>query len=233
MFLIIFYFGAILGSFLSVLAYRLPIHKPVTLDRSRCQSCQHTLPIQALFPIFSYLAYQGTCQYCRSPIPIYHFFMEILTGSVTVYAVYYAPHTPDYLIFYLLLLMSLTLSLTDILYWLVEPKLLYLFTTITLLVSLYYIGFQWLNLISPLIVLFFFSILDTILTNSIGGGDIKLLLVYAYFLSPIHLTFLIFSASFLGILFIIISPLFTHKKVSKIPFVPFLTVGFFLTLYLL
>lgn len=233
MFLIIFYLGAILGSFLGVLAYRLPIHEPVSFDRSRCQSCRHTLPIQALFPVFSYLAYKGMCPYCRKTIPIYHLLMELLTGGATVVAVYYAPTTLTYLIFYLLLLMSLTLSLTDILYWQVDPTLLSLFSSLSLLLSLYYNGFNWLNLLGPLVIFLLFFILDIFLKNAIGGGDIKLLLVYAYFLPLIDLTQLIFFASLSGILFILFYSRFTHKQLTKIPFVPFLTLGLFLTLYIL
>ncbi|MFN7016392.1 MAG: prepilin peptidase [Fimbriimonadales bacterium] len=75
-------FGAAVGSFLNVLIYRLPRNLSIVFPPSHCPACGHRLGIRDLFPLLSYLAQGGRCRYCRAPIPIRYFLVELWNASV-------------------------------------------------------------------------------------------------------------------------------------------------------
>jgi leader peptidase (prepilin peptidase)/N-methyltransferase len=56
--------GAIGGSFLNALSFRLGTGRSVMHGRSQCMRCGHTLRALDLIPIFSYLFLRGRCRYC-------------------------------------------------------------------------------------------------------------------------------------------------------------------------
>lgn len=60
--------GACMGSFISLISWRLPRDEPVVATRSRCPSCLHVLGVRDLFPIVSWLLSKGRCRYCRARV---------------------------------------------------------------------------------------------------------------------------------------------------------------------
>jgi leader peptidase (prepilin peptidase)/N-methyltransferase len=83
-----FIFGAVIGSFVNVLIYRIPEDISVVTPPSRCPHCEHQLGTRDLFPLFSYLASGRKCRYCRAPISSQYFWIELLTGLVFVATVW-------------------------------------------------------------------------------------------------------------------------------------------------
>lgn len=66
--LFIFALGAIVGSFINVLAYRLPRGMNIVTPPSRCPSCGTKLRWSENFPILGWLWLRGRCRFCKSPI---------------------------------------------------------------------------------------------------------------------------------------------------------------------
>ena len=54
-YLVIFLYGVIVGSFLNVCILRIPLKETIVSKRSHCMSCGHQLAWYDLFPLFSYL----------------------------------------------------------------------------------------------------------------------------------------------------------------------------------
>ncbi|HLO02351.1 MAG TPA: prepilin peptidase, partial [Symbiobacteriaceae bacterium] len=76
----LFCLGLAVGSFLSVLRYRLPRRQDPLRGRSRCTACGHTLGVAELVPLLSYLVQRGRCRHCQAVIaPIYPL-LELATG---------------------------------------------------------------------------------------------------------------------------------------------------------
>jgi leader peptidase (prepilin peptidase)/N-methyltransferase len=75
-------FGAAVGSFLNVLIYRLPRNLSIAFPPSHCPQCGHRLGVRDLFPLLSYLAQGGKCRYCRAPIPVRYFLVELWNAGV-------------------------------------------------------------------------------------------------------------------------------------------------------
>ncbi|MEN3000966.1 MAG: prepilin peptidase [Armatimonadota bacterium] len=75
-------FGAVVGSFLNMLIYRLPRRLSILFPPSHCPACQHRLGARDLIPLLSYLWQRGRCRYCRAPIPLRYFLVELWSASV-------------------------------------------------------------------------------------------------------------------------------------------------------
>lgn len=80
MFLLFFAVGALVGSFLNVCIYRLPLNRSIAYPPSHCPQCKHKLNVLDLFPLLSYLVLQGKCRYCQAKIPIRYLLVELLTA---------------------------------------------------------------------------------------------------------------------------------------------------------
>ncbi len=94
---IAFVFGAIIGSFLNVVIYRLPrADEGLSISHPRlslCPQCKATIRGYDNIPLLSYFILKGRCRACRAKIPLRYFVVELLTASLFAYlAVLYQPH---------------------------------------------------------------------------------------------------------------------------------------------
>jgi prepilin signal peptidase PulO-like enzyme (type II secretory pathway) len=86
--LIIFVYGISVGSFLNVVADRVPAGKSIVHPRSHCFNCGHTLAIRDLIPIVSYLLLRGKCRYCGQAFPARSMLVELAAGLLFVLALF-------------------------------------------------------------------------------------------------------------------------------------------------
>ncbi len=82
--IIVFIFGAMIGSFLNVVIYRIPKSESIVFPSSKCQSCQNTLKWWHNIPIFSWLFLKGKCYFCKEKISAQYPIVEFLTGVIFV-----------------------------------------------------------------------------------------------------------------------------------------------------
>jgi leader peptidase (prepilin peptidase)/N-methyltransferase len=73
-------FGAVVGSFLNVVAYRLPKRESLVSPRSRCPSCETPIAPYDNVPIVSWLVLRGRCRRCGAGISPRYPLMELLAG---------------------------------------------------------------------------------------------------------------------------------------------------------
>jgi prepilin signal peptidase PulO-like enzyme (type II secretory pathway) len=83
-YILIFFIGALCGSFIALAVYRIPLKQNITNKRSYCPKCEHKLGFFDLIPIFSYIFLRGKCRYCKEKIGLTNFLVEILTGVIFV-----------------------------------------------------------------------------------------------------------------------------------------------------
>lgn len=68
--------GAVMGSFLGCMGYRIPNKVKATSPRSFCNDCGKTLKWYMNIPILSYIFLKGRCAYCHKPINFIYPFVE-------------------------------------------------------------------------------------------------------------------------------------------------------------
>lgn len=76
--------GAIVGSFLNVVAYRLPRHESLITPASHCPSCGTPVKPYDNIPILSWLLLRGHCRSCTEPISPRYPLVEALTAALCV-----------------------------------------------------------------------------------------------------------------------------------------------------
>lgn len=85
--------GLVAGSFLNVVAWRLPRGESLATPRSRCPSCGHPVRPRDNVPVVSWLRLRGRCRDCGEPISRRYPLVEAATGVLFVLVV--AVHRDD------------------------------------------------------------------------------------------------------------------------------------------
>jgi len=74
--------GAIVGSFLNALLWRLHSGESMLVGRSHCTRCGHVLGALDLVPVFSFLALRGRCRHCSEAIHPSYLAVEVATATI-------------------------------------------------------------------------------------------------------------------------------------------------------
>lgn len=169
-------YGVVIGSFLNVLTLRLPLKESVTLKRSHCMTCGHTLSWYELFPLFSYIFLGGKCRHCKSKISIQYPLVEGANGIL--YAILFLVHgiSVETILYCLCASALLALSIID---WRTQeiPVGFNIFILLLGLVRLVTDLGNWSQYVIGLFAVSGFLFLLFLITKGrgIGGGDIKLM----------------------------------------------------------
>jgi leader peptidase (prepilin peptidase) / N-methyltransferase len=75
-------FGLLIGSFLNVVAYRLPRGESLVKPRSRCTTCGTEVRAIDNVPLLSWLFLRGRCRHCSAQISARYPVVELLTAIV-------------------------------------------------------------------------------------------------------------------------------------------------------
>jgi leader peptidase (prepilin peptidase) / N-methyltransferase len=79
---LIFYtlLGLVIGSFLNVCIYRIPLGKSIVFPGSGCPACGAPIRPYDNIPILSFLMLRGKCRSCGKPISLQYPIVELLSG---------------------------------------------------------------------------------------------------------------------------------------------------------
>ena len=76
--------GACIGSFLNVVAWRLPRQESVVLPPSHCPRCGTQLQWFENVPVIGWMWLRGRCRHCGAPISVRYPLVELLTAGLWV-----------------------------------------------------------------------------------------------------------------------------------------------------
>lgn len=83
--------GLIVGSFINLVAMRLPKREPIAWSRSRADCCGRVLSARELVPVASWLVQRGRCLQCQAEVGARHPMVELAGAGVGVWAVMASP----------------------------------------------------------------------------------------------------------------------------------------------
>jgi len=72
--------GLAVGSFLNVVAARVPLRRSIVHPASACMACAHEIRWYDNIPLLSYVVLRGRCRNCAARIPLLYPFVELLTA---------------------------------------------------------------------------------------------------------------------------------------------------------
>jgi leader peptidase (prepilin peptidase)/N-methyltransferase len=239
--LVAFVFGSILGSFLNVCIVRLPNKESIVKPPSHCPNCKARIPFYDNIPLISYLILCGRCRFCKERISPRYFFVELLTGALTVALLFHLGPSLGFLVNLIFVAALIVISFIDLDVRIVPDVISLPGVGLGLLAS--FLQYPWpadplsippspLNSLIGILAGVGFLLLVAWLyelftgTEGMGGGDVKLLAMIGAFLGwpaiPLTLFFASLTGSVIGV-FLMVRAGAGGKY--ALPFAPFLCLG--------
>lgn len=78
--------GLVLGSFTTMLSYRVPRKLSIVTPPSKCPSCETRLKVRDLVPVLSWVLGKGRCRHCGNPIGPRYLIIELVTTALVMLA---------------------------------------------------------------------------------------------------------------------------------------------------
>ncbi|HHY92668.1 MAG TPA: prepilin peptidase [Firmicutes bacterium] len=215
--------GLSVGSFLNVVAYRLPRGQSLLRPRSHCPHCNHGLALRDLVPLLSFLWLRGRCRYCGAPISWRYPVLELVTALYFLSAGTTIP-APGLLVRYLVLgsifLVAAAIDLDT--YTLPDSLTLGGAALAAMLPP----GPRPAYLLGGLVGWGLLLVVAVVSRGGMGGGDVKLGLTIGTFVAWPTVLVALFLAFLLGAVAGIGLVVTKKKKRSDpVPFGPFLAFG--------
>lgn len=223
-------YGIVIGSFLNVVILRVPIRESITLKRSHCMTCGHTLAWYELIPLFSYLFLGGKCRHCKAHISIQYPIVEAANGAIYVIFFLAKGITLETFLYCLCASALLALSVID---WRTQeiPIGINIFILLLGLVRLFTDLGNWGQYVIGLFAVSGFLLLLNFITKGrgIGHGDIKLMAATGLLLGwKLNIIAFIMGCIIGSVVHLIRMAV---KKVGrKLAFGPYLSMGLFIAM---
>jgi leader peptidase (prepilin peptidase) / N-methyltransferase len=242
MYIILFFIlGAIFGSFLNCMIYRIHKEKSI-LGRSFCLSCNKTLEFLDLIPIFSYIFLRGKCRYCKSKFSIEHFLVEFISGSLFAFGYWfffssgfwaYENLITSYAFYLLLTFLLSFIFIYDLKYYLIVDVVVYVGIFLSIVFNVI-IGKNIFSILYGVILgLCFFGVQYLISKGRwLGSGDILLGVLMGSLLgfkiTIVALMICYFVGSIIGVFFLTLKKKKMDSRIPLGPFIAFATLVCFL-----
>jgi leader peptidase (prepilin peptidase) / N-methyltransferase len=227
-------FGAIFGSFLNVVAYRLPRHESVVLPPSQCPGCGARVRPYDNIPILSWLLLRGHCRSCAEPISPRYPVVEALTAVLCVGAVLVHHTAASIALSVGLILIVIPAALIDLEYRIIPNRLTLLGAVLALALgtALDPAG-EPARLIAGAAAGGFLLLAALAYPGGMGMGDVKLAGVMGLFLGA-AVAPAILIALLAGVLYGLLVAARAGARAARktaVPFGPFLALGAIVAVY--
>lgn len=200
--------GAVFGSFLNCVAWRIANGRSFLKGRSICPSCGHVLGAADLVPIFSWLIQKGRCRWCGARISIRYPLTELAFAILTLLCLLRFDLTVLCLRNWIFLACLFCLSLVDLEAYIIPDGCL-LTALAAYVLALPFLRPGWAELGRAVLASLLFSgallalslLMDKLLNKeSLGGGDIKLFAVIGLYLGLVGTLFTLLLSCVAGLL---------------------------------
>jgi leader peptidase (prepilin peptidase) / N-methyltransferase len=217
--------GLALGSFLNVVAARVPLRRSIVRPPSACMSCGHEIAWYDNVPVVSWLVLRGRCRSCGTGIPARYPAVELVTGLLVAACVWRFGLHPETLVASFFCLALVTVSATDLEHRII-PNRIVLPAAVVVLVgqTLVHPSPEW--AIAAVAASGFLLAAALVYPAGMGMGDVKLALLLGAMLGRT-----VTVALFLGMLAALAPGVYLLAKHGSkgrkmgVPLAPFLGLG--------
>lgn len=255
LFIFLFLLGASIGSFINAAALRFLARESFVAGRSRCPKCRVPLSWLQLIPVVSFLYLLGRCASCREPISIRYLLVEAGMGVIAV-AVGFSVisgtlNTPFMALvagvevwpLLVLFLLYLAVSAAALFVFLVDFDSQTIPVGVTRVIAAGSVALlllqaargdtaSWWTISASLAIAAFFVFVWAITKGAgMGLGDAELAGALSLFLTSAGAAGLLLFSFWIGAVFAVGLLLSGYSLKSRIPFGPFIVLGFFASLF--
>jgi leader peptidase (prepilin peptidase)/N-methyltransferase len=223
--------GLAVGSFLNVVAVRVPLRRSVISPRSACMSCGTELAWYDNLPLVSYALLKGRCRTCRTGISPLYPAVELATALLVAGSVWRFGLTGQAAIAGLFCAVLVAVTATDLTHRIVPNRIV---VPAAVVVVLAHTALdprpEW--AIAALGASFFLFAAAVAYPAGMGMGDVKLAMLMGAALGKF-----VSVALFAGMIFALVPSLFllarhgSSARKMGIPFAPFLALGSVVALF--
>lgn len=195
--IVIFYLGAIFGSYLSLVIARTMRGESTIVPRSHCEMCGKELGVFEIIPIFSYIFQKGRCKNCGARIGGESLLIEIICGLLALLFLREGIFLQN-----ILLLSSIFLGLViGIIDWKtmdIYQNHLVILLGLGLIYRYLYIGFTKEVLIHILVFSLLYFLIYKISGKNIGDGDYYFYICLALFVRDSDFILFVLGSIWIG-----------------------------------
>jgi leader peptidase (prepilin peptidase) / N-methyltransferase len=218
--------GLALGSFLNVVAARVPLRRSIVSPASACMTCATELAWYDNIPLVSYAVLRGRCRSCSASIPARYPLVELTTAVLVAACVFAFGLTPDAAVAAFFCSALVAVSATDLEHRIVPNRVVVPAAVVVLLAQTALLpSVEW--LLAGLAASGFLFAFALAYPRGMGMGDVKLALLLGVMLGRT-----VGIALMVGMLAALVPSLVLaarHGVASArkmgIPFAPFLALG--------
>ncbi len=229
--LLLILLGLGIGSFVSVVTYRIPKEQTFVFGRSYCDFCKNELSWIDNIPLFSFLFYLGNSKCCDKKISYRYPLIELFCALSLVFLYQYFGFNLNFLINYLLVLLTFVIFVIDIEHQIIPDRLSFLLFLVSIVYIFFYTNISIYSALfsgfaSSLVYLFLHLVTNG---RGMGLGDVKLAIPIGIMFSfERNITWILTTFVLGGFVAFI---LLIFKKASlktKIAFGPFMIISFWI-----
>ena len=229
--LIVFAPALAIGSFLNVLAARVPLHRSLMRPGSACMSCSKPIAWYDNIPLVSYIALRGRCRHCDKRIGLIYPAVELVAALLVSACVLVYGLTFEAAIAAFFCCVLVAISAVDLKHRIVPDRIVLPATVVVLVAqTLREPSLEWLLCALGASLFLFLAVLAY--PAGMGMGDVKLALLMGAALGKY-----VAVALMLGMIAALVPGLYLlvrHGQAARkmaIPFAPFLALGSIVALF--
>jgi leader peptidase (prepilin peptidase)/N-methyltransferase len=223
--------GLALGSFLNVVAARVPLRRSLVRPGSACMSCSAPIAWYDNIPLVSYLVLRGRCRSCGAGIGLVYPAVELASALLVAGCVLAFGLTPQAAVAAFFCCVLVAISAVDLAHRIVPDRIVLPATVLVLVAqTMRDPSFQWLLAAFGASLFLFLAVVAY--PAGMGMGDVKLALLMGAALGKV-----VAVALMLGMVAGLVPGLYLlarHGKAARkmaIPFAPFLALGSIVALF--
>jgi leader peptidase (prepilin peptidase)/N-methyltransferase len=219
--------GAVIGSFLNVVVYRLPLGQSLVKPRSHCPSCDTPVSPRDNVPLLSWLFLKGRCRHCGESISARYPAVELLTALCFVAVVLARGIHPELIALIPFTAVLIAVTFIDLQYKIVPNKIMIPAAVYGLVTALAFRTHAFPELLIAGAGAFTFFLLAALIhPKGMGMGDVKLAGVMGLYLGrlvipALVIAFLVGSVVGIGL----VMRYGARSRKVGVPFAPFMAFG--------
>jgi len=226
-------FGLLIGSFLNVCIYRVPLGKSIVYPPSSCTACGASIKPYQNIPVISYIMLGGKCASCGDRIsPIYPA-VEALNALLYASALWRFGPSVKAVAVMAVLSVFIVVTFIDLRHRIIPNGITFPGVALSLLVGPLAMGTPWTDSVFGVLLgggLFY--LIAVISRGGMGGGDIKLIAMVGGLVGWKLTLFTIVVASALGaVVGVTMMALGRAGRKTPVPFGPFLVMAATLAIF--
>ncbi|MHB9112813.1 MAG: prepilin peptidase [Thermoleophilia bacterium] len=229
---ILFVLGAVIGSFLNVVIYRLPRQLSLVTPGSHCPRCEQPVKWYDNIPLLSYALLRGQCRHCGQGITMRYPTVELLTAVLWALAGVEFGMTWPLLTALLFLSSLVAIFYIDLDHYIIPNVIVLPVAVVGLAANIAISPDRWLEyLAAGLMSATFFFVVAVLKPGGMGMGDVKLAGMMGFFLGKDVLVGLFLGFLIGALTGVVLMAAGVKGRKSHIPFGPFLAIGAVIALF--